>query len=111
MEDDMSNCLGDNLCDILGSNASEPKPAMQSEIASMGKMLEEQREMLNNVIQQNTQQCLQNAELMKANREYHRESIGPETMKTKIFDMTNPEWYHTGANKLDNFLDTLQLNF
>jgi hypothetical protein len=56
-------------------------------------MMEEQREMLNNAIQQNTQLCVQIAELMEANREYSRESIRPEAMKTNIFDMTHPERY------------------
>jgi hypothetical protein len=41
----------------------------------MQKAMEEQREMLNNAIQQNTQLCVQNAELMEANREHRRESI------------------------------------
>ena len=85
--------MEDTLSDGLGDNLSEPEPTMQSEIASMRKMMEEQREMLNNAIQQNTQLCVQNAELMEANREYRRESILPETTKTKIFDMTHPERY------------------
>jgi len=67
--------------------------------------------MLNNAIQQNTQLCVQNAELMEANREYRRESIRPEATKTKIFDLTHPEQYCGGAKELDNFLDTLQSNF
>ena len=75
MEDDLTDGLGDNLSDILGDNPSEPKPTTQSEIASMRKMMEEQREMLNNAIQQNTQLCVQNAELIEGNREYCRQSI------------------------------------
>ena len=50
MEDALSDGLGDNLSDVLGDNPSEPEPTMQSEIASMRKMMEEQREMLNNAI-------------------------------------------------------------
>ena len=69
MEDALSNGLGDNLSDVLGDNPSEPEPTTQSEIASMQKMMEEQRELLNNAIKQNTQLSVQNAELMKANRE------------------------------------------
>jgi hypothetical protein len=103
--------MEDTLSDGLGDNLSEPEPTMQSEIASMRKMMEEQREMLNNAIQQNTQLCVQNAELMEANREYRRESIRPEATKTKIFDMTHPERYCGGAKELDNFLDTLRSNF
>jgi len=85
--------MEDTLSDGLGDNLSKPEPTMQSEIASMRKMMEEQREMLNNAIQQNTQLCVQNAELMEANREYRRESIRLEPAKTKIFDMTHPERY------------------
>jgi hypothetical protein len=72
MEDALSNGLGDNLSDVLGEDPSKPEPTTQSEIVSMPKMMEEQRAMLNNAIQQNTQLCVQNAELMKANREYRR---------------------------------------
>jgi hypothetical protein len=74
-------------------------------------MMEEQREMLNNAIQQNTQLCVQNAELMEANREYRRACIQPEATKMKIFDMTHPERYCGGAKELNNFLDTLRSNF
>jgi len=77
----------------------------------MGKMMEEQWEMLNNAIQQNTQLCVQNAELMEANLEYRRESIRPQSTKTKIFDMTHAERYRSGAKELDNFLDMLRSNF
>jgi hypothetical protein len=111
MEDAMSDGLGDNLSDILVDNPSEPEPTTQSEITSMRTMIEEQREMLNNAIQQKTQLCVQNAELMEANWEYRRESIRPEATKTKIFNMTHPERYCGGAKELDNFLDTLQSNF
>jgi hypothetical protein len=77
IEDALSDILGDNLSDVLGDNPSEPESTTQSEIASTRKMMEEQREMLNNPIQQNTQLCLQNAELMEANREYRRETQIP----------------------------------
>jgi hypothetical protein len=77
----------------------------------MRKMMEEQRDMLNNAIQQNTQLCVQIAELIKANREYRRESIRPEATKTKIFDMAHPERYCSGAKELDNILDTLRSNY
>jgi hypothetical protein len=70
-------------------------------------MMEEQREMLNNAIQQNTQLCVQNAKLMEANQEYRREYIRPEATKTKILHITHPEQYCGGAKELDNFLDTL----
>jgi len=111
MEDDLSDCLGDNLSDFLGDNPSKPEPTTQYEIASMQKMVEEQQEMLNNALQQNTQLCVQNAEPMEANREYRRKSIRPEATKTKMFDMTHPEQYCTGAKELDNYLDTLRSNF
>jgi small-conductance mechanosensitive channel len=75
MEDTLSNGLGDNLRDVLGDNPGEPEPTTESEIASMRKMMEEQREMLNNAIQQNTQQCVQNAQVIEGNREYRRESF------------------------------------
>jgi hypothetical protein len=68
MEDALSDGLGENLSDVLGDNPCKPEPTTQSEMASMPKMMEEQREMLNNAIQQNTQLCVQNAELMEANR-------------------------------------------
>jgi len=67
--------------------------------------------MLNNAIQQNTQLCVQNAKQMVANREYRRESIQPVAMKTKIFEMTHPEWYCGRAKVLDIFLDTIRSNF
>jgi hypothetical protein len=66
--------------------------------------------MLNYAIRQNTQLCVQNAELMEANRECCREYIGPEAMKTKFFDLTHPAQCCGGAKKMDNFLDTLQSN-
>jgi len=75
MDDALSDGLGDNLSDVLGDNPSESEPTTQSEVVSMRKIMEEQREMLNNAIQQNTQLCVQNAELMEANREYCREFI------------------------------------
>jgi hypothetical protein len=59
----------------------------------MGRMMEEQRELLYNATQQNTLLSVQNAELMEANQDLQRESIGPEATKTKIFDMTHPERY------------------
>jgi len=111
MEDALSDALGDNLSDVLGENPSELEPTTQSEITPMRKMMEEQREMLINAIQRNTQLCVQNAELMEANQEYRRESIRPEATKMKIFDTTHPEWYCGGAKELDNFLDTLRSNF
>jgi len=55
MEDALSDGPGDNLSDVLGDIPSEPEPTMQSKIASMRKMMEEQREMLNHAFQQNTQ--------------------------------------------------------
>jgi len=104
---DMEDALSDGLGDIL----SEPEPTTLPEIASMRKMIEEQREMLTNAIQQNTQLCVQNAKLMEATWEYCRESIRLEATKTTIFDMTHPEWYCGGPKALDNFLDTLRSNF
>ena len=111
MEDASNKGLGDNLSDVLGDNPSKPEPTTQSEIATMRKMMDKQRVMLNNAIQQNTQLCVQNAELMEGNQEYCRESIRPEATKTKIFNMTHPERYCGGAEDLDNFLDTLRSNF
>jgi len=73
--------------------------------------MEEQRQMLNNAIQQNTQLCLQNPELMDANREYRRESIWPDATETKIFVTTHPEQYCSAAMELDTFFDMLQSNF
>jgi hypothetical protein len=73
--------------------------------------MEEQGEMLNNAIEQNTQLYLQNAELMEANREYRRESVRPEATKTKIINMTHPERYCGRSKELDNFLDMLRSNF
>jgi len=55
-------------------------------------MMEEQRNMLTNAIEQNTKLCVQHTELMEANGEYHRVSIRPEATKRKIFNMTHPEW-------------------
>jgi len=67
MEDALSDGLRDKLSEVLGDNPSEPEHTTQFEIASMGRMMEEQREMLNNAIQQNTELCVQNAKLMEAN--------------------------------------------
>ena len=111
MEDVMSDGVGDNLSDVLRDDPREPEPTTQSENTSMRKMMEEQREILNNAIQQNTQLCVQNAELMEANQEYRRESIRPEATKTNIFNMTHLERYCGGAKELDIFLDTLRSNF
>jgi hypothetical protein len=68
MDDALSNGLGDNLSDVLCDNPREPEPTTPSEIASMRMMMDEQRDMLNNAIQQNTQLCVQNTKLMEANR-------------------------------------------
>jgi len=95
----------------LGHNLSEPEPTRHSKTASMGNMLEEPHEMVHNAIQQNTQLCVQDAELMEANREYLRTLIQPKTMKTKLFDMTHPDWCCGTAKELDNFLITLPSNF
>jgi len=111
MEDDLSDGLGNNLSDVLGDNPSKPEPTTQSKNTSMRQMIEEQREMLNIAIQQHTQLCVQNAKLMEANREYCREYIRPEPTKTKIFDVTHPEWYCSGPKVLDNILGTLRCNF
>jgi hypothetical protein len=112
MEDALNDSLGDNLSKVLSDKArNEPEPTKESEITSMRKMMQEQRDMLNNAIQQNTQLCVQDAELMEVNRKYRRESLRPEARKTKIFDMTYPEWYCGGAKQLDNILDTIQSNF
>jgi chromatin segregation and condensation protein Rec8/ScpA/Scc1 (kleisin family) len=43
-KDALSDGMGDNLSDGLGNNLSEPEPTMQSEIAAMRMMMEEQRE-------------------------------------------------------------------
>jgi len=102
MQDELNNVLGDNL--------SVPEPTTQSKILSMRKIIEEQWDMRNNAIQQNTQQWVQNAEPMEANREYCRESNWPEAMKTKIFNMTHPEQHCSRAKELYNFLDTLRAN-
>jgi len=67
MEDALSDSLGDNLSDVLGDNNSEPELTTQSMIGSMRKMMEAQREMLNNAIQQNTELCVQNDKLMEGN--------------------------------------------
>jgi hypothetical protein len=111
MEHALSDSLGDNLSNVPDDNSLELEPTTQSEIASMRKMMEEHLEMLNNAIQQNTQLCVQNAELMEANWEYSREFIRPKATKKKIFDMSRPERYCGGAKELDNFLDTLRFNF
>jgi len=111
MENDLSNCLGNNLENLLADKPNELGPMTQSEIASMRKMIEAQRGMLNNAFEQNTQLCMQNAELMKANLEYCRESIRPDAMKKNSFDMTCPAWYCGRAKELDYFLDTLRSTF
>jgi hypothetical protein len=74
-------------------------------------MMEEQRDVLNNAFQQNTQLCVQNAELIEGNREYRRQCIQPDATKTNIFDMNHLEWYFGGTKEIDNFLDTLGSNF
>ena len=75
---------------------------MQSEIASMRKMMEEQWTLINNAIHQNIHLCVQQAEVMEANRDYHSESIRREAMKTKSFDMTHPDQYCGGTQQLDH---------
>jgi hypothetical protein len=78
---------------------------------SMWKMMEEWWEMVNNAIQQNTQLCVQNANLMDANQEYYGQSIRPEETTMQISDMNHPERYWGGVHQHDNFLDMLQSNF
>jgi hypothetical protein len=75
MDDDFSDAVGDTLSSVLGDYPTEHEPTMQSGITPMRNMTEEQREMLNNAIQPNTQLWVQKSELMDANREYCRESI------------------------------------
>jgi len=82
MESCQNYGLGNNVSNVWDDNPSEPERMMQSKITSMWKMMEEQFEILNNAIQQNSQQCVQNAELMEANREYHWQSILLEATKT-----------------------------
>lgn len=60
--------VGHDRCDILGDNPCEPEPATQSELTLMRTIMEEQREMLTNAHQQNTQLCVQNARLMETNK-------------------------------------------
>jgi hypothetical protein len=74
-------------------------------------IMEERRETLNNAIQQNTQLSVQNVELMEVNREYSRQSIGPEAAYTNTFDMTHSECDCCGATEHDNFLVTSRSNF
>jgi hypothetical protein len=109
-EDALCDDLCNNLSDVLDDNPREPEPTTQSEISSMRKMMEQQREKRNNAIQQNTQLCVQNAEMMETNRGHHSESIRQAATKTKILDMIHPEWYCGGAKVLDNFLYTLRSN-
>jgi hypothetical protein len=56
MEDALGNGLGDNLSEFLCDNPRERDHTTQSEIALMRHLMEEQREILNSAIQQNTQQ-------------------------------------------------------
>jgi len=66
MEDTLSDGLGDNFSDVLANNPSKSEPTTHSAISSMRKMMDNQREMLNNAIQQNTRLCMYNAKLMEA---------------------------------------------
>jgi len=111
MEKIQSDGKGDDLGNILENNLSEPKITRLTEIESMSKMFDEQWEMLNNAIQQNTQLYVQDAKLMKTNQEYRRESIRWEEMNSQIFDLTHPEQYYAGVKEHDYFVDTLRSNF
>jgi hypothetical protein len=55
--------LSDNLCD----NLSKDYPITHAGNTAMPIMMKEEREMLNNPIEQNTQQCMHNAKLLKVN--------------------------------------------
>jgi len=108
MADTLSKDLDINVWDDLGDNLSEPKPTTQSTFTSMQRMMDEQWEMLNNAIQQSNQQCAHDAELMEANWEYRRESIGPEATNKKIFAMGHPEQYCGRTVQIDNFPNMLR---
>jgi hypothetical protein len=71
----LTDGVGYNLNDVLGDNHGEAEPTTHSDITSMGKMMDEQQEMFNNAIQQNTRLFVKNPELLEANWEYCRESI------------------------------------
>jgi len=73
MQDDLRDGLGENQSDGLRDNSSEPELTMQSEIPSLGEIMQAPRDMLINAIQQNTELHAQNAEPMEGNREYPRE--------------------------------------
>jgi len=60
LEHNLSEGPGDNLSDGLGYNLSKPESTMESENASMRKMMEEQQQILDNAIHPNTQLCMQN---------------------------------------------------
>jgi len=76
----------------------------------MQQTMEKQREMLFNAIQQNTQICVQTAEMMEANREYRRKSIRPAATSTTMIDMTYWQQYCGGATELNNVLDKVWSN-
>jgi hypothetical protein len=50
MEDALSDTVGNILRDVLSDNPCEPEPTNQFVIASMRKMMQELREMLNNAL-------------------------------------------------------------
>jgi len=77
---------------------------------SLLKMMEQARDITNNAIQQNSQQCNHDANSMDVNWEYCKSSIQPDATKSKIFDMTNPEQYRDTAKNLNNFLNWLRSN-
>jgi len=110
MNNDLSAYLGDNLSDVQGDNQRKPKPTMQSDIASMRKMMEDQREVLQNSKLQHTQLSVQNAEKTESNRKSRREFTRQVAMKTIILDMTHTELYSRGAQALHNLLDKLRSN-
>jgi len=111
MDDDLSEGLGENLSDVRCDNLSKPETTTGSGITSILKMIEDKRAMLNNAIQEYSELCVQNVELMEANQEYHRESIRPEATKTKMVDMTHAEPYRSETKELENCLQPLSSNF
>jgi len=68
-------------------------------------MMEQQRKLVNTVMQQN-------AELMEVNRELRRGSVRPESTTTKEkFKMTQPKRFCGGAQELEIFIGALRSNF
>jgi hypothetical protein len=103
----MGRGRSNSVCDIR----NKPKSVMQSDCGNTRQEMKEQREIPNESIQQDTQHCVQNLHLITVQWEYQREAFHHGAINKTMVDITQPEWYCSGAKKLNNMLAMICFNF